>query len=176
MFGLGKKERRDREIKEIQTWIVGQSLAVAGALEGPAQLVAILEAMAFFLYAVSRLSYRPDNEKLRGAVLDSSFNQMVSTYSAMLRKRAPEMNRPSLENDVAILFATREQEYGEAKSLLGETPHDKGTAIRLAALRIGEAADLKEPDIRIFAILTALMTSYVAMELPRRIGQVEEYL
>jgi hypothetical protein len=67
-------ERADKEIKEITTWVLGQSVAQGanfppiGSVETKTQMAIALEACSFFLHAVDRLAYRAGNERLREAV------------------------------------------------------------------------------------------------------------
>jgi hypothetical protein len=173
MFGLSKRERAERGVREIQTWVVGQSLVQAASFDAQYQMAVAVEACAFFLHAVSRFSFRPHGEKLREYVFDTCTRQMVETFSDMVRKLSKKSDSASLEADMLSLFNTRELEYGSVGQLLSDKFNDRDSAVWLAAYRLGEAADVPERDIRVFAITTRLMESLIAMDLKRRIEQLE---
>ena len=87
MVGWSKRELAGREIKEIVTWIVGQSI-IHGANFPPVgffktrrQMTIGLEACAFFLHAMDRLAFRPRDELLRELVCDIAAGEMVRTFS-----------------------------------------------------------------------------------------------
>jgi hypothetical protein len=176
MFGLSKRERAERWLKEIHAWIVGQSLVRAADFEGQNQTGVAIEACGFFLHAVSRLSFRANDEKLREFVFDSSVHQMVTTFSEMLGKMDSQLNLRTLETDLLDLFNAREREYGRARRLLSDKFNDRESAHWLAAFRVAQITDIPENDIRVYAVATSLMESLVAMNLARRIEAIEKCL
>jgi hypothetical protein len=174
LFGLGKTETATREIQEIQTWITGQSLAMAATFDAAVQMVVVIESLCFFLHALSRLSYRPVSEKLRERLFDSSVRALVQVFANLLRQWG--LNTPALEADLLSLVSTRELEYARAPMLLGEKFNDRDTAVWLAAFRLADAAGIPDRDIRVLPIMTALVNSLVAMDLAQRIKRVEACL
>jgi hypothetical protein len=182
MFGWSKRERADREIKEITTWVLGQSVVQgsnfppAGFFESRLQMTITLEACGFFLHAVDRLAYRPGDERLREAVYDTVASQMVRTFSDMVFKAWAPSSLSEIEQDNLDLFNTRQLEYGNATRLIGETFNDLKSASWLAAHNVARAAEIVEPDIRVMAIHTELVNSLVVMDLANRIKKVEGYI
>jgi hypothetical protein len=186
VFGLTKRERREREAREIHTWIFGQAIGIAGTIKPTdgklyfdgthTQMVIALEAACFFLHALSRFSSRARGEKLRETVLDPAVHQIATTFSEMLRKLSPKLDIPSLEQEVIDLFNTRDCEYGRASSLIGEKPQDRDSAVWLASLNVATAEHIPHEDIRVLNMATAFVDSLIAMELDRRVNCVEAYL
>jgi hypothetical protein len=194
MFGWSRRERADREIKEIITWVLGQSV-VQGSNFPPVgvcppgaascdsvfatrlQMNIALEACGFFLHAVDRLAYRPGDERLREAVYDTTARQMVRTFSDMIFNAwGASSSLSEIEQDNLDLFNTRQLEYGKATRLIGETFNDLKSASWLAAHNIARAAEIAEPNIRVMALHTALLNSLVAMDLANRIKKVEGFI
>jgi hypothetical protein len=183
MFGWSKRERADRETKEIITWILGQSIAhgsnfpPVGVFETRCQMTIALEACAFFLHAVDRLAYRVDDERLREALYDITTGKMVRTFSDMISKAWVPSPPSKIEQDIINLFNTRQLEYGNAVSLIGENFTDPKSASWLAAHNVGSAAEIAERDIRRrLALHTELVKSLVVMDLANRIKKVEGYI
>jgi hypothetical protein len=182
MFGWSKRERADSEIKEITTWILGQSVVhgsnfpPVGVFETKAQMAIALEACSFFLHAIDRLAYRPGNERLREAVYDKAARQMVRTFSDMFSNAWAPSPLSEIEQNILSLFNKRQNEYGKAERLLGETFNDLRSASWLAAHNVARAAGIGERDIRIMALHNELMGSLVAMDLANRIKKVGGYL
>ena len=182
MFGLSKRERADREIKEIATWVLGQSMvhgsnfAPVGVFETGRQMTIALEACAFFLHAVDRLAYRPRDERLRELVYDITASQMVRTFSDMIFKARAPSSLSEIEEGNRGLFNTRQREYGNAARLIGETFNDLTSASWLAAHTVGHAAEIPDRDIRLMALHTELVNSLVVMDLANRIKKVESYI
>jgi hypothetical protein len=176
LFGLGKTERAEREIHEIQTRIIGQSLGTAAGFEAAVQMVVAIESSCFFLQALSRLSYRPANEKLRERVFDSSVRAVVRTLANFLRQWSKNLDTPALEADILGLVSIRELEYARATTLLSEKFNDRESAVWLAAFRVAESAGIPDRDILALPIMTALVRSLVDMDLAQRIRRVEACL
>ena len=179
MFGLSKRERADQEIKEIITWIIGQSTVhgsnfpPVGVFETGRQMTIALEACAFFLHAVDRLAYRPGDGRLRELVYDITASQMVRTFSDMIFKARAPSALSEIEQGNRGLFNTRQLEYGNAARLIGETFNDLKSASWLAAHNVGRAAEIPDRDIRLMALHTELVNSLVVMDLANRIKKVE---
>jgi hypothetical protein len=178
VFGLTKRERAEKELQEIRTWIIGQSMVIATTLSGgPAfqgthsQFAIALEASCFFLHALSRIAWRPQSEKLRESVLDPSVDRLATAFADMVRK-IQDAPGP----DLVSLFNARELEYGAAKSLIGETYQDRDTAVRIAATHIASAAGIPARDISVLALATELVGSLNRMELAGRVKKVEAAL
>jgi hypothetical protein len=182
MFGLSKRERADREIKEITTWVLGQSMVhgsnfpPVGVFETERQMTIALEACAFFLHAVDRLAYRPGDERLRELVYDITASQMVRTFSDMIFKAWASSSLSEIEEGNRGLFNTRQLEYGNAARLIGETFNDLTSASWLAAHNVGHAAEIPDRDIRLMPLHTELVKSLVVMDLANRIKKVESYI
>jgi hypothetical protein len=182
MFGRSKRERADREIKEIATCVLGQSMVQGsnfppvGIFETRSQMTIALEACGFFLHAVDRLAYRPGDERLREAVYDITASQMVRTFSDMIFKAWAPSSLSKIEQDNLDLFNARQLEYGNAARLIGETFNDLKSASWLAAHKVARAAEIPERDIRVMALHTELVNALVAMDLANRIKKVEGYV
>jgi len=182
MFGLSKRERADRELKEITTWVLGQSIVhgsnfpPVGVFETGRQMTIALEACAFFLHAVDRLAYRPGDERLRELVYDITAGQMVRTFSDMIFKAWAPSSLSEIEEGNRGLFNTRQLEYGNATRLIGETFNDLTSASWLAAHNVGHAAEIPDRDIRVMALHTELVNSLVVMDLANRIKKVESFV
>lgn len=182
MFGRSKRERADREIKEIATWVLGQSM-VQGAnfppvdvFETRRQMTIALEACGFFLHAVDRLAYRPGDERLREAVYDITASQMIRAFSDMIFKAWAPSSLTRIEQDNLGLFNLRQHDYGNAERLIGEGFNDLKSASWLAAHNIARAAEIAERDIRVMAVHTDLVNSLVVMDLANRIKKVEGHV
>jgi len=135
-----------------------------------------LEACGFFLHAVDRLAYRPGNERLRETVFDTAARQMGRTFSDMIFKAWAPSSLSEIERSNLDLFNTRQAEYGNAAHLIGERFNDLKSASWLAAHHLARAAEITEPDIRVMALHTGLVSSLVAMGLTNRIKKVEHYV
>ncbi len=85
MFGLSKRERTEKELREIQTWIVGRSMVIATTLGGETtqtgesafngtdkQFAIAIEACCFFLHALSRIAWRPQGERCEQCAQDNA--------------------------------------------------------------------------------------------------------
>jgi hypothetical protein len=182
MFGQSKRERADREIKEITTWIIGQSIVhgsnfpPVGVFDTGRQMTIALEACAFFLHAVDRLAYRPGDERVRELVYDVAASHMVQTFSDMIFKAWAPWSLSEIEQRNRGLFNTRQLEYGNAARLIGETFKDLKSASWLAVHNIGHAAEIPDRDIRLMALHTELVKSLIVMDLANRIKKVEDYI
>jgi hypothetical protein len=182
MFGHSKRERAEREIREIEDWILDQSmvhgrrLESSGKFETTLQPTVALEACGFFLHAVSRLSYRPGGEKLRERIFDPLVRQMVRRFGDMVAARREGLELTNIEQDTLNFFNNREVEYGRAPRLLSDQFNDLQSAVWLAAHRIAGAARIPEVDIRILPIATALTESLIAMDVANRIKRVEAWV
>jgi hypothetical protein len=182
MFGLSKRERADREIKEIITYVLGQSTVQGsnfppvGVFETRVQMTIALEACGFFLHSVDRLAYRPGNERLREAVYDTAARQMVRSFSDMIFKAWAPSSISEIEQENLHFFNSRQSEYGKATRLIGNTFNDLTSASWLAAHNVARAAEIGERDIRVMALHTELVKSLVAMDLAKRIKKIEGYI
>jgi hypothetical protein len=182
MFGLSKRERADWEIKEIITWVLGQSVVQGSnfppvdVFETRLQMMIALEACGFFLHSVDRLAYRPGNERLREAVYDAAVRQMVRSFSDMIFKAWAPSSISEIEQGNLDFFNSRQLEYAKATRLVGETFNDLTSASWLAAHNIARAAEIAEPDIRVMALHTELVKSLVVMDLANRIKKIEGYI
>ena len=186
MFGLSKRERAQGEIKEITTWILGQSVVTGasfppyGVFETNTQMMAALEACCFFLHAADRMASRERDEIIREAlekaVFDTAANQMVQTFSEMIFKAWAPSRLPEIQRDITNLFNVRQAEYGKAVTLIGETFNDLKSASWLAAHNVARAAEITEPDIRVAVIEIGLGKSLVSMDLANRIKKVRSYI
>jgi hypothetical protein len=146
MFGWSKRERADREIKEITTWVLGQSVVQGsnfppvGVFESRLQMQVAGEACGFFLHAVDRLAYRPGDDRLREAVYDIVATTMVRTFSEMIFKAWAPSPLSEVEQDTLDFFNIRQLEYGNAARLIGETFNDLNSASWLAAHKVARAS------------------------------------
>lgn len=181
MFGMSRRERADREINEITTWILGQSMVrgsdfpPVGVFENQFQMKIALEACSFFLHAVDRLAYRPGNERLREAVYVAAVRQMVRTFASMIFKAWSPSPLAEIEQDNLDLFKTRQLEYGNATRLIGKM-FDLESASWQAAHNVARAAEIPERDARVIALHLELLNSLIAMDLANRIKKVEGYI
>jgi hypothetical protein len=182
MFGWSKRERADRKIKEITTWVLGQSVVQGssfppvGSFQTARQMTIALEACGFFLHAVDRLSSRPGDERLREAVYDVTARQMVRTFSEMNFKAWAPQPLSKIEQQTIDLFNNRQLEYGNAARLIGKEFNDLNSASWLAAHNVARAAEIPERDIRRMALHTELLNSLVVMDLANRIKKVQDYV
>jgi hypothetical protein len=182
MFGFSNRERAERELKEIQQWVFGQSVAhgahfpPAGVFESRLQMDVALEFCAFYLHVVNRFSYRQSDERLREQIYDPSVRQMVRTFSDMICARWKPADLHLAEQETLEFFNARELEYSRAKQLLSKVFNDLESVTWLAAHNIARAAEIPERDIRILAINTELVESLILMDLANRIKRIASHV
>jgi hypothetical protein len=179
MFGLSKRERAEREIKDIQQWVLAQSVAHAarfppeGFFESPLQMTVALEFCAFYLHAINRLSYRQGDETLREQISDPTVQQMIRTFSDMLYASRKSEELSSIEQQTLKFFNGRELDYSLAKRLVGEKFNDLESVTWLAAHNIARAGQIPERNMKIMMLHTNLVESLIDMDIANRIKLIE---
>jgi len=173
MFGIGfgKKAHIKEEIGEIESWIIGHSLQfTAETTRGfPAvpQMLLATEALAFFLHALRRLAYRPNEAKVWMSSFEPSVRQIVQLFAVTLNGwSGADLDPEQLAKDVQNLVSTRNLEYQTLPFLTGNLD-DRQTVVCSAARRISEAVDAGERPALIAAIhrnLTRVTEAELALQ------------
>jgi hypothetical protein len=135
------------------------------------QMILCIRGLSFFLHVIDRLSFRPNNEALRAAVLDPIAISLSELLADMLNKRGMRIAGTELLRGIQSLSLR----YAAAPTLLGTSVQDKNSAVWLAAHAIAE--DIGYPK-EIFALLIhgQLLRGLVASSLANRIKALEAVL
>jgi hypothetical protein len=135
------------------------------------QAILCIRALSFFWHAIDRLSFRPNNEALRAAVLDPTVISLSELLADMLNKQGMPIAGTELLRGIQGLSLR----YAAAPTLLGTSVQDKNSAVWLAAHAIAE--DVGYPK-EIFALVihNQLLVSLTALRLANRIKALEAVL
>lgn len=178
---LGNKEKIAREVTEIQKWVAGRSITFGAEINAIdiyrdiSQMPLALESLAFFMHALSRFSFRQNNERLREITYDPVFHNMAHLYAQMIKKLSPD-TPADIEEIVASLITKRELEYAQVKTLLGDTASEKQSVLWLAAHKIAEQCGHHKDMLFIQIIIRNFLQGLEAMELNQRLKRIETAL
>jgi hypothetical protein len=132
------------------------------------QTILCIRALSYFWHVIDRLSFRPNNEGLRAAVLDPIAISLSELLADMLNKQG----MPITGNELLRGIQSLSLRYAAAPTLLGANVQDKNSVVWLAAHAIAE--DIGYPK-EAFALLihNQLLRGLVALSLERRIKALE---
>ena len=135
------------------------------------QMTLCVGVLSFFWHAIDRLSFRPNNEALRAAVLDPTATSLSDLLADMLNKQGMPITGTKLLRGTQSLSLR----YAAAPTLLGASVLDKNSAVWLAAHAIAE--DVGYPR-QVFALLIhgQLLGGLAALNLANRIKALEAVL
>jgi len=135
------------------------------------QMMLCIGALSFFWHVIDRLSFRPNNEALRAAVLDPTAISLSELLADMLNKQGMPIAGAELLRGIQKLSLR----YAAAPTLLGTSVQDKNSAVWLAAHAI--AKDVGYTKER-FALLihNQLLVGLTALDLANRIRALEAVL
>jgi hypothetical protein len=135
------------------------------------QMTLCVGALSFFLHAIDRLSFRPNNEALRGAVLDPTAISLSDLVADMLNKQGMPITGTKLLRGIQSLSLR----YAAAPTLLGASVLDKNSAVWVAAHAIAE--DVGYPK-QVFALLIhgQLLGGMATLNLANRVKALEAVL
>ena len=205
MFEFGNKSRIKREIKELHITMVAQAIKFTtgvtdnfdgfiGQHEKPSyrllfsqgaptvhsthlnQFVLAMEGMAFFLHSLSRMSFRPNNDKLRETVFDPSVHETARLFGKMFGSLSDEIDAKAAENCLLDLISKRELEYAQMPSLLGKTEDDRQSAVSAASSTIAESVGRPKHAVLYMAIRLELLRAFTEMDLVARVKRIEAIL
>lgn len=141
------------------------------------QFTLAIESVAFFLHAISRISFRRDDNFLRGGIVEP-LEEILAQLFARIRSIPVVGDDPDSPLVAAIkrehleLFQEREIQYGSSHYLLGEEG-DKKSALELAVAKIS----LKALEGRAFPIQPivrlALLRGLETLDLPAKVEKLE---
>jgi len=163
LFGLGSDTRSYSRLFSIgppksATTRVNQMLLCVGAL-------------SFFWHAIDRLSFRQNDESLRGAVLDPTVSSLSGTLADMLNKQGMDTTAAELLAGVQALSLR----YAGARTLLGTSAEDEDSAVWFAARAIAE--DVDYPKVIVAKLMRVKLTQgLVTLDLANRIKALEATL
>lgn len=131
------------------------------------QMLLFVEALSFFWHAIDRLSFRPNSEALRAAILDP----IVLSLTEMLTEVLNKDDVSTTGTDSLLGVQSLSLRYAEAPTLLGTSADDKNCAVYLAARAIVEDTDL---HIALVPLIRSKLTEgLVALDLANRIQALE---
>jgi hypothetical protein len=135
------------------------------------QMLLCVGALSFFWHVIDRLSFRPNNETLRAAVLDPTAISLSEELADMLNKQGMPIAGAELLRGIQSLSLR----YAAAPTVLGTSVQDKNCAVWLAAHAIAE--DVGYPQ-GAFALLihNQLLVGLIALNLENRIKALEAVL
>jgi hypothetical protein len=134
------------------------------------QLLLCVEALSFFWHAIDRLSFHPNNEALRAAILDPVAISLSEMLAEVLNKRG--MNTTGTDQLIAVQGLSLR--YAEAPTLIGTSAQDNNCALHLAARAILEDAGLHAALAPLMVL--KLTEGLVALDLAHRIKALEAVL
>jgi len=135
-------------------------------------MILCLGALCFFLHALDRISFRPDSEKLRDAVFDSTAIELSKWLDQMAGKVDA---KPAPAAGTLSCIDFRNAQYGQAPSLLGTSEKDRSSADWLAATAIAE--DVGHPkSVLVYIAHTELLQGLADLQLDDRVKALEEIL
>jgi hypothetical protein len=134
------------------------------------QLLLCVDSLSFFWHAIDRLSFRPNNEALRAAILDPVAISLSEMLAEVLNKRG--MNTTGTDQLIAVQGLSRR--YAEAPTLIGTSAQDSSCAVHLAARAILEDAGLHSALAPL--MVPKLTEGLVALDLANRIKALESVL
>jgi hypothetical protein len=140
-------------------------------------MVLFAGALSFFWHAIDRLSYRPNNEALRAAILDPIAVSLTKMLAEVLNKQGATVTA----NDTLLAVQSLSLRYAEAPTLMGTSAKDKNSALWLAASAIVEDAGLSSGTAELKDVLATIMTTKLceglfALDLANRIKALEVVL
>lgn len=153
-----------------------QPKAEANTVSHLNQLTLSMEAICFFLHALSCYAFRSDSEKLREAIFDPSVLAIAHLFATMIVSQAAELDVATLEDEILTLMNEREGRYGAAASLLGENRDDRQSAFAVAGPMIAQSLGRPRQAFLIQVLRTALLRALVEMKLPDRTEELEALL
>jgi hypothetical protein len=135
------------------------------------QMVLCVGALSFFWHVIDRLSFRPNNEALRAAVLDPTAISLSDLLADMLNKQGMPITGTELLRGIQSLSLR----YAAAPTLLGTSVQDKNSVVWLAAHAIAE--DIGYPKEAIALLIHGqLLRGLAALSLTHRITALEAVL
>lgn len=135
------------------------------------QMTLCVGALSFFWHAIDRLSFRPNNEALRAAILDPTAVSLSDLLADTLNKQGMPITGTKLLRGTQSLSLR----YAAASTLLGTSVLDKNSAVWLAAYAIAEDVGYSK---QAFALLIhgRLLGGLAALNLANRIKALEAVL
>jgi hypothetical protein len=179
MFNSLRRNAIKDDMAEFSSWLIGQSLRCAADIssqipETP-QLLAATEALAFFVHALRREAFRPNQFKVWSNLAEPSLQEMVPLFAMTLSGwSGSELDREAMVKDVQNLISTRNLEYQTLPFLSGKS--DDRQAVTTAAVR--RIADAVDPARRaaVAKAMHALYAEVVGRELPEQVARLEKLL
>jgi hypothetical protein len=179
IFSFNRKLKLKKLLKELQVDITAEAAKFSGTVQSsitpyygePNQGVLMLGSLGFFLHALDRLSFRPNNEALRETVFDPSVRELSRLFAKMAGALNPKL-AATAEDDTLNYVERRGSEYWEAAGLLGSGPEDRSSALWLAACTI--AADVGNPRqaAPVLIIQNGLLRGLSALKFPERVSRL----
>jgi hypothetical protein len=139
------------------------------------QLILCLDGLSFFAHALDRLSFRPDSDALRAAVLDATVLELANWLEATVDNVTASEN-PVTKDEILNYVNHRALQYAEAPSLLGTNADDKHTAVWFSAETTAKNAGYPKDVPLTKLIQTRLMEGLVKSDLANRVNRLEELL
>jgi hypothetical protein len=135
------------------------------------QMLLLIGALSFFWHAIDRLSFRPNNETLRAAILDPIAISLSDMLAEVLDKKGMNMTGTHL----LIGMQSMSRRYAGAPTLIGTSLRDKSSAVWLAAHAIAE--DVGYPEEVFGGLMHGnLLGGLATLNLERRIEALEAVL
>lgn len=131
------------------------------------QMLLFVEALSFFWHAIDRLSFRPNSEALRAAILDPLVHSLIEMLTDVLNKGGMS----TTEANSLLGVQSLSLRYADAPTLLGTNVQDQNCALWLAARAITKDADLHEALTPLFVL--KLSEGLVELDLANRIDALE---
>jgi hypothetical protein len=202
VFGLDRKAKLKRLLKELQVGIVGQTISSAADIAekfdksaagdasyrlffsvGPPkvattqinQIILSLGVLGFFIHALDRLSFRQNSETLRESIFDCTALELSEWFGQMLAKLDPEL-ASTAKHDTLSHLNLRQLQYSKAPTLLGRSADDKNSAVWLAACTIAEDLNHPKDFVLVMFIKIRLTEGLVELNLENRVKALEELL
>jgi hypothetical protein len=200
MFG-SRQRKINQEISEIRIWIVGQAVGFASDIAeqfeseedtepryrrvvtsdtglSPTtsinQMLLIVESAAFFMHALSRFAFRPNDETVRDKICNPVKDAWISVLDELFRKTYE--NSPITRSNIVDHLNMRETEYGSEPNLLGNSADDPNCGVSAASRAIAEAIGRSGNEHLFAKSKIALMKSLLAMDLKRRVDSLAELM
>jgi hypothetical protein len=135
------------------------------------QVILCVGALSFFWHVIDRLSFRPNNEALRAAVLDPTAISLSDLLADVLNKQGMPITGTELLRGIQSLSLR----YAAAPTLLGTSVQDKNSVVWLAAHAIAEDSGYPKEAIALL-IHGQLLRGLAALSLTHRVNALEAVL